>query len=106
MGAPKAFEKSSEYPVHNHSRKFTLIVKCIHWRLNEWRQKDHLEGYHDTVNDQDPLSKETEQNNQQICLRRGKGGGKMTHALSLIHRENHNIINKRGQEENLGNKII
>ena len=30
----------------------------------------------------------------------------MTHALSLIHRENHNIINKRGQEENLGNQII
>ena len=49
----------------------------------EWRQKDHPEGYHDTVDDQDPLIKETWQNNQEIWLRRGKGGVKMTHALSL-----------------------
>ena len=34
----------------------------------EWKQKDHPEGYHDTVDDQDPLSKETWQNNQQIWL--------------------------------------
>lgn len=58
-----------------------------------------FEGHYNTADDQGWLIKEIWQNSQQIWLRRGKGGVKMTHALNLIHKENNNIINKKGQEE-------